>query len=343
MNRLLIALSMTACTATVRTAGPPPAEPMPPPPAPAPAPAPAPMPAPTPAAAPMPPPQGQHPAYLHALSDLRAARGYLMSRPKENVEARWDEKRAINRINDSIKEINDAAINDGKPIDDHPPVDAGMVWGSRLQKSLELVESARRDVNEAEDNGFAKGLKARALKSIDQAAVALRDGMEDAKAHPAPAPGPGPAANAHPAYATALGNLRHARALLERPAGFAPDVKWDEHQAVREIDSAIKEVHDARQDDGMPLTEHPPIASTLVYADRLREADRILDAAAKDLEEHEDNGWAKKDRKNAIEHTRHADKLVKEAMLDRKTDKVEKKEEKKEEKRDEKADKKHGH
>jgi hypothetical protein len=320
MHRLLIALSFTACTATVRTAGPPPSEPAPPPPAPVvvrdhrtePQPPP-----PPPAEA---PPAGPHAAYLRALSDLRAARGYLLNRPKENVEARWDEKRAVNRINDAIQMINEAAISDGKPIDEHPPIDVNMMWAPRLDKALELVLAARRDVDADPDNTFGKALKPRLLKALDQATNAIRDGIEDAKAHPAPPPGPGPG-TAHPAYAAAQVNLRHARALLERPATMAPDVKFDQNLAIREIDSALKEIRDAKQDDGQPVTEHPPIDSKLAYADRLQEAVRLLDEAIKDLEEKEDNAWAKKDRKNAIEHARRAEKAARTAIHDRKGEK----------------------
>src|SRR6185503_19065733 len=102
-------------------------------------------------------------------------------------------------------------------------------------------------------------------------------------------------------------NLRHARALLERPAGAA-DVRWDEKMAIGEIDAAIKEARDARIDDGVPATEHPPIDNKMVYKDRLREAMKLLGDSAKNLDEKEDNAWAKKDRKQAVDHVRRAEK-----------------------------------
>ncbi|MBV8761694.1 MAG: hypothetical protein JO257_30650, partial [Deltaproteobacteria bacterium] len=142
---------------------------------------------------------------------------------------------------------------------------------------------------------------------------------------------------AHPAYMAAIQNLRNARAMLERPTGAA-DVKWDEHVAIRDIDDALHDIREARVDDGRPVTEHAPIESKLVYRDRLKQAEKELHEAARDLEEREDNFWAKKDRKHAIEAIRRAEKATREAMSDRKEDR----EEKREEKREERAEK-HGH
>jgi hypothetical protein len=288
-----------------------------------------PPPPPAPMPPPPPPPQAKHPAYLHALSDLRAARGFL-ERPA-NVVVKWDEKRAIHELDEAIGEIKRASIDDGKPLEDHPPLDRP-TWGGRLQRSMELIAQARKDTAEEEDRGDVKGLRNRAEKHMANAERFIREGMEDAKKlkEEQPAP-PGPMPGAHPAYGAALGNLRHARALLERPA--QADVKWDEQNGIREIDAAIKEIKDARMDDGMAMTEHPPIEAKMVYRDRLREAMKLLHESAADIEGKEENGWAKKDRRHAIEHIRNAERAVKEAAEDRKEDR-------KEEKREEK---KHGH
>jgi len=292
-----------------------------------------------------PPAPGQHPAYMHALSNLRAARAYL-SGPRGNSATKWDEKQAVGEINEAMKEIKAAAIDDGKSMDDHPPIDAGMLYGTRLDKSIELLLEARKDVSEHEDSRFANGLRDKAIGHIDNALRAVRAGKASASTGPETAPppaGPTPVpAAAHPAYMTAIGNLRQARALLERPAGAA-DVKWDEHVAIKAIDDAFAEIRRARVDDGKPATEHAPIESKMVYRDRLREAEKQLSEAAKDLEEREDNSWAKGDRRKAVEAIRRAEKATHEAMADRKDDKVEKKEEKREEKadkREEKAEKK---
>jgi hypothetical protein len=337
-NRFWIAsLLFAGCTATVQSA-PPPQGPQPPPPPP-------PEPAVVVATQPAPPPPApaNHPAYLHALSDLRAARGYL-ARPT-NAVVKWDEKRAIREIDEAIAEIKKASIDDGKPLEDHPAVDAGLVWGNRLQKAHELVETARRDVNQEEDNAFASGLKNRAIGHIDNAAHDIEEGMHDAKVvvvvapPPPPPPPPPPTVGAHPAYLHALGDLRMARALLEKPA--KADVKWDEQNGIREIDAAIGEIKGAAIDDGKPVGEHRAIDMKWNHRDRLKNAMELLHNSAHDIEEKEDNAWAKGLRARALGHIRNAEHAVKEATEERKEDR---KEEKKEEKREEKKeDKHHGH
>src|SRR5271170_204060 len=67
---------------------------------------------------------GRHPAYLHALSDLRDARGHLQHNNNEAVDI--EAQHAIEHIDMAIGEIKKAAIMDGKNIDDHVPVDSHM-------------------------------------------------------------------------------------------------------------------------------------------------------------------------------------------------------------------------
>src|SRR5271163_1091174 len=110
---------------------------------------------------------GSHPAYLHALTDLRDARAHLQ-RP-DGGELRDQEKKAIHEIDEAINEIKKASIDDGKDINDHPAVDAGLDWRGRLHRSLELVNKAHNDVAQEEDNAFAQGLQQRALEHIDKA------------------------------------------------------------------------------------------------------------------------------------------------------------------------------
>jgi len=122
---------------------------------------------------------GQHPAYLHALSDLRLARA-LLERPAHSP-GHWDEKIAIAKIDDAIKEIKVASIEDGKPLSDHPPVDVKLEWGGRLQRVKEILEASYTDIHtHAEDNEGAVGLKIRALKHISQATEFVKQGIADA-------------------------------------------------------------------------------------------------------------------------------------------------------------------
>jgi tetratricopeptide (TPR) repeat protein len=114
-----------------------------------------------------PAPPREHPAYLHALTDLRQARAHLQ-RP-DGGELREQEKKAIHEIDAAIDEIKKAAIDDGKDINDHAPVDARTDWPGRLHRAIELVNKAHNDVAQEEDNSFAQGLQQRALEHIDKA------------------------------------------------------------------------------------------------------------------------------------------------------------------------------
>lgn len=121
-------------------------------------------------------PGREHPAYLHALTDLRQARAHLQ-RP-DGGELREQEKKAIHEIDDAISEIKKAAIDDGKDINDHAPVDARMDWGGRLHRALELVNKAHNDIAQEEDNGYAQGLQQRALEHIDKAHHHIEEAIE---------------------------------------------------------------------------------------------------------------------------------------------------------------------
>src|ERR1700683_1829591 len=111
---------------------------------------------------------GRHPAYLHALTDLRHARAHLeRMTPSERMDR--EEEHAIAEIDKAIAEIKHAAIDDGKNLNDHPPVVQHMDWGGRYHKTLELLDRAHHDIAEREDDAFAHGLRRRALEHIDEA------------------------------------------------------------------------------------------------------------------------------------------------------------------------------
>jgi hypothetical protein len=111
--------------------------------------------------------QGKHPYYLHALSDLRAARAHLDVH--SGGELRQEEKDAIHAIDDAIAEIKKASIDDGKDLNDHPPVDAGLDHVGRLHRAKQLLDKAHQDIAHEEDNNFAQGLQQRAFGHIDRA------------------------------------------------------------------------------------------------------------------------------------------------------------------------------
>ena len=285
------------------------AEPAPPPPAPARVAAPAPAPVVVES------PPAQHPAYLHALTDLRHARA-LLERPAK-PDVKWDENVAIREIDAAINEIKQAAIDDGKPLSDHPAVDTHVNHRDRLRQAQQLLHKAASDIDEKEDNDWAKGLRARANGHIHNAENAVNAAMGDrAAGNPPPPPVVVEApAQAHPAYLHALTDLRYARFLLEKPA--KPEVKWDEGNAVREIDAAINEIKQAAIDDGKPLEDHPPIDAKMKHRGRLKQAEELLRKAASDIDEKEQNEFAKGLRARANGHIHQAEHAVHEAMNDR--------------------------
>jgi len=125
--------------------------------------------------------QGRHPAYLHALSDLRTARAHLQ-RP-DGGHLRHEEEDAIHEIDKAINDIMEAAIQDGKNLNDHPPVDAGMDWPGRLHRALELLNKAHADIAREEDNQFAEGLQGRALGHIDKAHHHVEEAIQWVNTH----------------------------------------------------------------------------------------------------------------------------------------------------------------
>jgi len=110
---------------------------------------------------------GRHPGYLHALSDLRAARWFLYHQPGDSAVA-GDEDVSITEIDAAIGEIKRAAIDDGKNLEDHPRIDI-REHGSRLLKAIESLKRAHADIDHEEDNPFAREMRHHALEHIDRA------------------------------------------------------------------------------------------------------------------------------------------------------------------------------
>jgi hypothetical protein len=127
---------------------------------------------------PGPPPQARHPAYLHALTDLRAARWLIEHRPGDWAQT-GDEVEAVHRIDAAINEIKRASIDDGKNLADHPPLDERPDHRGRIHEALEYLRKARADVSGGESNGFANGLRDRAIGHIDGAINATRRVFKD--------------------------------------------------------------------------------------------------------------------------------------------------------------------
>jgi hypothetical protein len=119
---------------------------------------------------------GHHPAYLHALSDLRDARAHLEHATTEPVVP--EEVHAIDHIDQAIGEIKQAAIMDGKNIGDHMPVDTHLGRHDRFVKALELLDKAQRDVSGEEDQPDTRGLQQRVIRHIDEARHSVKHALE---------------------------------------------------------------------------------------------------------------------------------------------------------------------
>ena len=123
---------------------------------------------------------GPHPAYLHALSDLRAARHYLHDNFAWQPVMR-DDNMAIHEIDMAIAEIKHAAIDDGKGENDPFPIDTSVSPHDRFKKADELLYAAHQDLAHAEDVPQARDLRNGALKHVDRAHDIVKNAEGTAK------------------------------------------------------------------------------------------------------------------------------------------------------------------
>ena len=124
------------------------------------------------------PPPPHHPAYLHALSDLRTARWLIEHRPGDPVQSA-DEAEAIRQIDAGINDIKQAAIDDGKNLNFHPAADERPDRPGRIHEALQYLRKARADIAREEDNAYADGLRDRAIRHIDGALYAAGRVLSD--------------------------------------------------------------------------------------------------------------------------------------------------------------------
>jgi len=125
-----------------------------------------------------PPSPPHHPAYLHSLSDLRAARWCIEHRTGD-WEQTADEQESVRQIDAAIGDIKQAALDDGKNLADHPPVDEYPDHRGRIHEAVKYLEKARADISREEDNRYANGLRDRAIGHIDGAIHAARRVFRD--------------------------------------------------------------------------------------------------------------------------------------------------------------------
>ena len=121
---------------------------------------------------------GRHPAYLHALTDLRDARWNLEHRPGDAAVSSQEDV-AIVETDRAIQEAKTAAMEDGKNIEDHPHEDANINRAGRLHHALEFLQKAKNDVAREEDNPETRNLRNRIVEHTDLAIEATRHAIRD--------------------------------------------------------------------------------------------------------------------------------------------------------------------
>lgn len=253
--------------------------------------------------------QYRHPRYLRARSDLR--RSFLLMRIADEPNVTRDMQAAAGFVDRAIRELDVAARFDRRDLDDNPPVDTRLGRGSRFREILRLLESARRDIAQEEDNPRAAEWRNRAFRSIDDAmAMVRRGGYDKFRDEMAPIP----RTSMHPRYLSAIADLRLARAMLWRQDWR--EVMRDQRAAIAEIDRAIDEAKRAAIDDGKNIDDHPPVDTRLGWEGRFRKAMELLDSALRDLSMEEDNRVAAEWRAAARADVERARGFVARAMRD---------------------------
>ena len=81
----------------------------------------------------------------------------------------------------AIREIDQAAVIDHKDLDEHPSIDTRLVRKDRFRKIVDLLRSARGDIEKEEDNPRAREWRTRAFGHIDEALNAVHRAAVDAR------------------------------------------------------------------------------------------------------------------------------------------------------------------
>ncbi|MGD0200733.1 MAG: hypothetical protein ABSD27_08295 [Bryobacteraceae bacterium] len=82
--------------------------------------------------------------------------------------------RAAREVEAAIREVERAAIADGRNLAVHPPVDTRLERRARFSRIMALLRSAREDISHAEENPRARGWRNAAFRHIDDAMDSVR-------------------------------------------------------------------------------------------------------------------------------------------------------------------------
>jgi hypothetical protein len=121
---------------------------------------------------------GRHPAYLHALTDLRDARWFLEHRPGDAAVSSQEDV-AITEVDRAIGETRKAALEDGKNLAEHAHEDAVLDHAGRLHHALDLLRQAHADVHQEEDNPGTRDMRGRIDAHVDVAIQATERAIRD--------------------------------------------------------------------------------------------------------------------------------------------------------------------
>jgi hypothetical protein len=117
--------------------------------------------------------QPPHPAYIHALTDLRLARTYLdRLTPSERLDDA--QVQAVHELEQAISEIKAASIDDGKDIGYHAPIDARIQPRDRFAKAHEALDAAMHDVQQPESDPRTQALQRSIINHISHAITTVR-------------------------------------------------------------------------------------------------------------------------------------------------------------------------
>jgi hypothetical protein len=120
-----------------------------------------------------------HARYLRARTDLRAAQLFLRVREEPNVTRNLVV--ADREVEAAIGEIDRAAVLDRRDLVDRPPIDANLARKDRFRKIVDLLRSARADIEHEEDNPRAREWRNRAFRHIDESLNAVHRAAVDAR------------------------------------------------------------------------------------------------------------------------------------------------------------------
>ena len=119
---------------------------------------------------------GPHPEYLHAIRDLRQARGLLQHNftQSKHVQAATA---ALPEINAAINDLKSASKLDEKNLGDVPPPATNLDPDGRFHMTAQLLSRAHHAVSQPESDPVAMPYKDRALRHIDAASAAIAQAL----------------------------------------------------------------------------------------------------------------------------------------------------------------------